>query len=881
MKLLLKTTILLLPFFGVQAKDSIHTKGSLTKGIIHYWDYEEKHYGGSHIRYVLDKTHNLPFMKIDRSRKALSSGKIGKALAIEPKMRIESPVRESILPRQFTFSTWLKVSNNDKTTIFSADNWALELHAQTLTLTAKNKTVLKGSQSIEINNWVHIAMTLSGENNAQLHYNGRIISNGTVNRPPLPTNDHYKKAKLGNNLDGLLDETIIWNRVLSEKQLHDITNLGNSNKTILSLIENQVSVNIHADKSKNKKNWGHFIIQRSTIKGDLEVHLDYEGKGLDLAQLPKSILIPNGLNKVEIQIPKTFKSKGAPYISARILGNLHYKTNRSAAPPKVWLSSIWPKPVPHRPKKIFAHYMGCNPVGTASLRYHKHRQEKTVRHDSKKIDEQRGGHVRNWDLISYHTTNLSLEESADLEIKRAMRVGIDGFAIDAWAGGKSAKAMLDALFKVAEKNDYPFELTICLDPNCGGRIVDTVKYMLEKYGKSPKLARRDGKPLIFGYYSLGHGNAHLKNTYPGKTKAEYRKLSQTPEGWDAMWKVFDWARKELNEPVYYYGCMSFIQPGQTFGWERSWPKAAATMAKYVDAVGKFGRSWGWRQPDIARAVRDAGAEWSAPIGMFQKENIPYNVFASKGLDTMDTWWQDVRDQDARLLQLITWNDYGENTPLGPSYNMRYTLYDLTGFYINWWKTGKQPEAKRDKLYLIWRKYARGAKVFPFKQGPYGDGVIEVVTHLTEKAKIRLPGRSLSYEAPAGFHRQQFEVTPGALSAELYRKNKKVLSLLAPEPITDKPFREDNSMAAYSTEYERLWHEDFGDKPIYMWNEYGDTDNDGLPNWFEMYWFGKFGDLSTATKADPNAIAPNGKTLLECYQQQLNPLQTPLLKKEDD
>jgi hypothetical protein len=50
----------------------------------------------------------------------------------------------------------------------------------------------------------------------------------------------------------------------------------------------------------------------------------------------------------------------------------------------------------------------------------------------------------------------------------------------------------------------------------------------------------------------------------------------------------------------------------------------------------------------------------------------------------------------------------------------------------------------------------------------------------------------------------------------------------------------------------------------------DDDSDGLPNWFEMYWFGKFMDWKTATVADPKAIGAGGKTLLEHYQNQTDP-----------
>ncbi len=113
-----------------------------------------------------------------------------------------------------------------------------------------------------------------------------------------------------------------------------------------------------------------------------------------------------------------------------------------------------------QPKKIFAHYMGCAPIGTGPQHYERQLIGQTLKHTKPREDHAHfGGHVRNYDLIEPKTI-LTLEESADLEIRRALRIGIDGFAVDAWAGGDVARGVLDALFKVAEEKDYPFELTI-------------------------------------------------------------------------------------------------------------------------------------------------------------------------------------------------------------------------------------------------------------------------------------------------------------------------------------------------------------------------------------------------------------------------------------
>ena len=48
-----------------------------------------------------------------------------------------------------------------------------------------------------------------------------------------------------------------------------------------------------------------------------------------------------------------------------------------------------------------------------------------------------------------------------------------------------------------------------------------------------------------------------------------------------------------------------------------------------------------------------------------------------------------------------------------------------------------------------------------------------------------------------------------------------------------------------------WRADFGNTPPAMLNGwYGDKDRDGLPNWFEMVYFGKFNDFSNITAAAP-------------------------------
>ncbi len=556
------------------------------------------------------------------------------------------------------------------------------------------------------------------------------------------------------------------------------------------------------------------------------------------------------------------------------------------------------------PKKVFAHYMGCNPIGTASIYYHRQNDGQAVRHDAAVgTAAYFGGHLRNWDLVD-PTRALSAEESADLEIRRALRIGIDGFAIDAWAGDKDARRVLDVLFKVAEEKDYPFELTICIDPVCGGNIVDSVKELLAAHGQSPKLARRDGRPLIFGYQSIWTGYNHLARVASERVD----RLRAEPIGWHILGQSLTEAARQVGQPVYYHYCLSwfFLNVEPRLLPKDALTQAAGVLGRYADALGGFGYL-GSQQPAIARAVRASGAEWSLPVGMFQKENIPFECAIPKGTDWMH-WGQAALEQDATLIQIVTWNDYGENTCIAPAYNTRYTLYDLTGYEIALWKTGKAPAPDRDRVYLIYRKYPPQSKVFPFHAmfpGVEG-GVIEVLTILPKPATVRLPGRAIDFEAPAGFHRRQFPVTSGPLVAELVRDGQVQLRLESPEPITDAPFREDNGLVCWSSEEARLWKEDFGATPPFWYSEYGDGDGDGLPNWFEMYWFSKdrgftpkradddlleeqpevrysrWLDLRTAGYAEPAADPDaDGRTNLEEYEAQTDPTVGPAPQTPSD
>lgn len=567
----------------------------------------------------------------------------------------------------------------------------------------------------------------------------------------------------------------------------------------------------------------------------------------------------------------------------------------------LWPSLVCAQEAAERPKKIYGHYMGCFVAGTGAIYSHSHSGLGTMDCPKEICDgdplERKlaawaatspGGTYRNFDLSPYDT-RLSLEEAADLEIRRAMRIGLDGFSFDAWAGGDSAKELFNTMMRVCEERDYPFALTITLDASClkkddggvRGAYVREIKWLLDNHGDSPKLARRDGKVLIMGYQSAWpwvqhlYDHCHAKGLEGDAVKTEVDRLRKCEEGWKLIGPAFRDLERQIGRPIYWEFCLSAFFHNVRGVPEGGVPAAAAIIAKELPAVGSFSYL-GEEHNQVVERVLEAGAEWSQPMWL-QYENYGYYQAASPGTEWIRGNWAAAREQPSTLMQYITWNDYHENTNLTPGINTRYAYYDLTGYFIEWWKSGKPPKVDHDKIYIFSHKYPKGATVYPFKSTGDRDNVIEVLTILPSPATLRIPGRKLVdgadavWQAPAGLTFKHLPLSPGPVSAELLRDGKVAVRLELPEPVGRRPFRPDAGKTAVSTEFDRHWKADFGDVEPYVYTEYADNDGDGLPNWFEMLWFGKFGDMNTATTTDPAADPDgDGKTNLQEYQAQTDP-----------
>ncbi len=84
-----------------------------------------------------------------------------------------------------------------------------------------------------------------------------------------------------------------------------------------------------------------------------------------------------------------------------------------------------------QPRQIYGHYMGCCPAGHGAIPYWFSKAAQCIL-DTNDVHAAVGGRYVNWPLMPYNPDRLDLgmESNAVLDIRRAMRAGLDGFAFD-------------------------------------------------------------------------------------------------------------------------------------------------------------------------------------------------------------------------------------------------------------------------------------------------------------------------------------------------------------------------------------------------------------------------------------------------------------------
>jgi hypothetical protein len=215
--------------------------------------------------------------------------------------------------------------------------------------------------------------------------------------------------------------------------------------------------------------------------------------------------------------------------------------------------------------------------------------------------------------------------------------------------------------------------------------------------------------------------------------------------------------------------------------------------------------WGFRDPAtmdspsgiaLMKSMHSLSPLWMQPVT--PQDFRPKDAIFWEARNTeafRDAWMEAIRG-GAQYVHLITWNDYSEATEIGPSSGTQFLFYDLSAYYVAWFKTGKAPRILRDAIY-----YSHRDQIFQPDQPPlatdrpyrrFGDtpvsNDIEMLGMLTRPAtlEIEISGHVYRQKAEAGLTAFRVPAAVGRPRFRILRDGRIALEKLSDWTIEAKP-----------------------------------------------------------------------------------------------
>ncbi len=397
------------------------------------------------------------------------------------------------------------------------------------------------------------------------------------------------------------------------------------------------------------------------------------------------------------------------------------------------------------PRRVFAHYMVCCPMGGSTA------------------------------------------TAADFarEIQQAQAHGIDGFALNcgSWTVEPNYREHSLRMFEAAASLGTGFKLFFSADGTAEEAIA-----MASEFYDHPNTLRFNARPVL----STFGGDDAFAATILGAMRKVGKPLTFVPFFFPSRRgeKFGDFTPADFAS---YIARHSYMDGFFYFGAGAEPDEIAQTSLKIGEAWQRAGKPY---MAPVTPYYRGLGPK-------------NYRLFETRGFEGMALEWEAAIKSHAQWIEIVTWNDWGESTyvaEFGPPRStdlweghwgrpLSHSAYlSASSYYIGWFKTGA-PQIDRDALYWFYRlspKEVPGhsspddrSLSFPEGSETLEDRVF-VTAFLTAEARISIDSGTRHYEfvRPAGVHHVSGAFALGAQNFSLERGGHTIVSGQGAFPITE-------------------------------------------------------------------------------------------------
>ena len=206
------------------------------------------------------------------------------------------------------------------------------------------------------------------------------------------------------------------------------------------------------------------------------------------------------------------------------------------------------------------------------------------------------------------------------------------------------------------------------------------------------------------------------------------------------------------------------------------------LGRYADQFAPISTGlsyWGVRDPDTVtskplKEIENHAASltrfWMQPVAPQDARPRASILWEAKNTDLLRASWMKAIESGADFAHMITWNDYAEGTEFAPSSGSQFLFYDLSAYYIQWYKTGRAPRIVKDAIFYCHRtQIFDPAKLLAPNDRPFRllgttplHNDVEMVAMLTQPAtlQIELADRTAELSVAAGVHILKMPANPG-------------------------------------------------------------------------------------------------------------------------